>query len=48
VCYRDAAEDPLAGINDALVTVEWTSRPVNRPENALTGTSFRRGGRLLG
>ncbi|MDQ3761408.1 MAG: hypothetical protein M3460_06820 [Actinomycetota bacterium] len=43
VCYRDAAEDPLAGSDNAHVTVEWTSAPVNRPENSLTGTSFRRG-----
>ena len=43
VCYRDAAEDPLAGTDDGHVTVEWTSAPVNRPENTLTGTSFRRG-----
>ncbi len=43
VCHRDAAEDPLTGIDNARVTVEWSSSPVNRPENALTGTSFRRG-----
>jgi hypothetical protein len=43
VCYRDATEDPLAGIDNAHVTVEWSSAPVNRPENTLTGTSFRRG-----
>jgi hypothetical protein len=43
VCYRDAAEDPLTGSDNAHVTVEWTSAPVNRPENSLTGTSFRRG-----
>jgi hypothetical protein len=43
VCYRDATEDPLTGIDNAHVTVEWSSAPVNRPENALTGTSFRRG-----
>jgi hypothetical protein len=43
VCHRDAAEDPLAGVDDALVTVEWSSSPVNRPENSLTGVSFRRG-----
>lgn len=43
VCYRDAAADPLAGVQDAHVTVEWSSAPVNRPENALTGVSFRRG-----
>lgn len=39
VCYRDATEDPLAGIDNAHVTVEWSSAPVNRPENILTGTS---------
>ena len=43
VCYRDATEDPLTGIDNAHVTVEWSSAPVNRPENTLTGTSFRRG-----
>ncbi len=43
VCYRDASEDPLTGVDDARVTVEWSSAPVNRPEDTLTGTSFRRG-----
>ena len=43
VCYRDATEDPLAGMQDRLVRVEWSSAPVNRPENHLTGVSFRRG-----
>jgi hypothetical protein len=43
VCYRDAAGDPESGKNNRLVTVEWSSTPVNRPENSLTGVSFRRG-----
>ena len=43
VCYRDAAEDPMTGERDDLVTVEWGSAPVNRPENHLLGVSFRRG-----
>jgi hypothetical protein len=43
VCYRDAAEDPMTGVRDDLVTVEWGSAPVNRPENHLLGVSFRRG-----
>lgn len=43
VCHRDATEDPYTGIDNAHVTVEWSSAPVNRPENTLTGTSFRRG-----
>jgi len=43
VCYRDAYEDPMAGVDNRYVTVEWSSAPVNRPENTLTGASFRRG-----
>ena len=43
VCYRDATQDPLSRVDDSRVTVEWTSAPVNRPENGLTGVSFRRG-----
>ncbi len=42
-CYRDATADPLTGIDDSRVTVEWSSAPVNRPENHLTGLSFRHG-----
>ncbi|MEU0484809.1 N,N-dimethylformamidase beta subunit family domain-containing protein [Streptosporangium sp. NPDC006013] len=43
VCYRDAVADPMATVNPALTTVEWSSAPVNRPENSLTGVSFRHG-----
>jgi len=43
VCYRDATEDPLSGRRNDLVTVEWSSAPLNRPENQLLGVSFRRG-----
>jgi hypothetical protein len=43
VCYRDAAEDPMTGVRDDLVTVEWGSAPVSRPENRLLGVSFRHG-----
>ncbi|MFF4987724.1 N,N-dimethylformamidase beta subunit family domain-containing protein [Streptosporangium saharense] len=43
VCYRDAAMDPIATVEPGLTTVEWSSAPVNRPENTLTGVSFRRG-----
>jgi hypothetical protein len=43
VCYRDAARDPMAAVDPSRVTVEWSSAPVNRPENSLTGVSFRRG-----
>lgn len=43
VCYRDAARDPVAAIDPRRATVEWSSAPVGRPENSLTGVSFRRG-----
>ena len=43
VCYRDAAADPMAELAPELTTVEWSSDPVNRPENSLTGLSFRTG-----
>ncbi len=43
VCHRDALLDPMAAVDPSLVTVEWTSAPVSRPENTLTGVSFRRG-----
>ncbi|KAB8194435.1 hypothetical protein FH608_014485 [Nonomuraea phyllanthi] len=43
VCYRDAATDPLAATDPGRVTVEWPNEPVNRPENTLTGLSFRNG-----
>lgn len=43
VCYRDAVRDPMTPTDPSRVTVEWSSAPVNRPENSLTGVSFRRG-----
>ncbi|MEU4831227.1 N,N-dimethylformamidase beta subunit family domain-containing protein [Streptosporangium sp. NPDC023615] len=43
VCHRDAVTDPMAASDPALTTVEWSSAPVNRPENGLIGVSFRRG-----
>ncbi|MER6000716.1 N,N-dimethylformamidase beta subunit family domain-containing protein [Nonomuraea angiospora] len=43
VCYRDATADPMAATDPGRVTVEWPSDPVNRPENTLTGLTFRNG-----
>ncbi|GHH73702.1 hypothetical protein GCM10018781_38710 [Kitasatospora indigofera] len=43
VCYRDAVADPMAAVAPERATVEWSSHPVNRPENSLTGLSFRQG-----
>lgn len=43
VCHRDATTDPMSTSDPGRVTVEWSSAPVHRPENAMTGVSFRRG-----
>lgn len=43
VCHRDALNDPVTRTDPGLATVEWSSAPVYRPENHLTGVSFRRG-----
>lgn len=43
VCHRDAVADPMSATDPERITVEWSSAPVNRPENAMTGVSFRRG-----
>ncbi|WP_282206686.1 N,N-dimethylformamidase beta subunit family domain-containing protein [Kitasatospora fiedleri] len=43
VCHRDAAADPVAATDPARATVEWSSAPVDRPENTMTGVSFRNG-----
>ena len=43
ICYKSAVEDPLAGIDDSRVTINWASSPLNRPENWLTGVSYRYG-----
>ena len=48
VCYRDAVADPMSAVDPRRVTVEWSSAPVHRPENALTGVSFRRGAGIWG
>ncbi|TXS12630.1 hypothetical protein EAO70_26365 [Streptomyces sp. adm13(2018)] len=43
VCHRDAATDPVSAVDPARSTVEWSSSPVDRPENTMTGVSFRQG-----
>lgn len=40
VDYKVAAEDPLTGHDNALVTVNWRDPPVNQPESALIGELF--------
>ena len=41
VCYKSAAEDPMTGQNDALVTVNWPQPPVSRPESELIGSTYQ-------
>lgn len=43
VCHRDAAADPVTAVDPRRATVEWSSSPVDRPENSMTGVSFRNG-----
>ncbi len=41
VCYKDAAEDPVADVDPLLTTVNWPDPPVNRPESELIGTTYQ-------
>jgi hypothetical protein len=40
VCYKSAALDPLTGIDDARVTVNWPDWPVRRSPARLTGLVY--------
>jgi hypothetical protein len=39
--YKSAALDPLNGVQNELVTVNWYDSPVYHPENTALGSSFR-------
>ncbi len=42
ICYKDAAEDPLNGIDDAEVTgPSWVSPPTNWAESQLIGSMYQ-------
>ena len=41
VCYKDAAEDPMAHEQPALTTVNWDQAPVNDPESTLIGSMYQ-------
>jgi len=41
VCYKDAAEDPMALENPPLTTVNWGQPPVNQPESTLIGSMYQ-------
>jgi hypothetical protein len=38
--YKDAESDPLSGIDNAEVTVDWRAPPVSRPETELLGAAY--------
>ena len=41
ICYKSAAEDPLTGKDNALVTVNWEDSPVSSPESQMTGGMYQ-------
>ncbi len=40
VAYKDAVEDPMSGVNDAEVTVNWRQQPLDWPETELLGEMY--------
>jgi hypothetical protein len=41
VCFKDAAEDPMATQDPALTTVNWNQAPVNDPESTMIGSTYQ-------
>jgi len=41
VCYKSAAEDPLALQQPELTTVNWDQAPVSQPESTLIGSMYQ-------
>lgn len=41
VCYKDASEDPMNGVDNAQVTVNWQDPPLNDPESTLIGDMYQ-------
>jgi N,N-dimethylformamidase beta subunit-like, C-terminal len=40
VCYKDPHEDPLYGVNDAIVTANWPDAPAANPQSSLIGSLY--------
>jgi hypothetical protein len=40
ICYKVRAEDPLNGVDDAEVTVNWREPPLRDPESAVLGSMY--------
>ena len=41
VCYKSAAEDPMASQQPSLTTVNWAQAPVDDPESTLIGSMYQ-------
>ena len=41
ICYKDATEDPLFNVDNAVVTVNWPQAPVSEPESLLIGSTYQ-------
>jgi hypothetical protein len=41
VCYKNAAEDPMATEQPSLTTVDWAQAPVSDPESTLIGSMYQ-------
>jgi hypothetical protein len=41
VCYKSASEDPLTGVDNTRVTVNWPEAPVSKPESQLIGSTYQ-------
>lgn len=44
VCYKEAQEDPLYGIDNAQVTANWADPPIPRPQSVLLGNMYQSNG----
>jgi len=40
VAYKSAAEDPVSGVDESEVTVNWRQAPLNWPESQLLGEQY--------
>jgi N,N-dimethylformamidase beta subunit-like protein len=41
VCYKNAAEDPIAKVDPSQTTVNWNQSPVNDPESTMIGSTYQ-------
>ncbi|HUY85895.1 MAG TPA: N,N-dimethylformamidase beta subunit family domain-containing protein, partial [Acidimicrobiales bacterium] len=41
ICYKDAAEDPVYGTNNAEITANWPDSPDPNPEGSLIGDMYQ-------